>query len=220
MSSLKHSIHRRVHLERATPANRLRFGILERRQDYKLRANRYHEKERLFQALREKARTRNPDEFHFNMINSKLNKGRYEKIEKFNINESLSKEEKKLMSSQNLSYIKYRKSIDDKKIEKMESELQIIGYSTERKHLFFNDDENEVNSNCNDTIDKNLTKEIVKTITKSYKMLNDTIIRSSKLERIEGKLELQKNLLEKGRRRKIIDNNGKVNFVWYPKRKK
>lgn len=114
MSSLKHSIHRRVHLERATPANRLRFGILERRQDYKLRANRYHEKERLFQALREKARTRNPDEFHFNMINSRLNKGRYEKVEKNCINESLSREEKKLMSSQNLSYIRYRKSIDDK----------------------------------------------------------------------------------------------------------
>lgn len=114
----------------------------------------------------------------------------------------------------------FKSLIYSQKIEKMASELQIIGYSTERKHLFFSDDENEVNSNCNNTIDKNLTKKIVKTITKSYKMLNDTIIRSSKLEKIEGKLELQKNLLEKGRRKKIIDNNGKVNFVWYPKRKK
>lgn len=115
MSSLKHSIHRRVHLERATPVNRLRFGILERKKDYKIRAKRYHEKENLLKSLSEKARTRNPDEFDFGMVNSRLENGRYKKIgSNLSYGNLTNAEERKLAESQNLTYVNFRKSIDEK----------------------------------------------------------------------------------------------------------
>ncbi|KAH8741926.1 hypothetical protein FG386_003121 [Cryptosporidium ryanae] len=120
MSSLKHSVHRRVHLERATPASRLKFGILERKKDYKLRAIRYHEKENLFKSLSEKARTRNPDEFDFNMVNSRMENGRYKRINGRKEDRlssqnlfSMNSAERRLAESQNMTYVTYRRSIDE-----------------------------------------------------------------------------------------------------------
>ncbi|OII74504.1 uncharacterized protein cubi_00057 [Cryptosporidium ubiquitum] len=235
MSSLKHSIHRRVHLERATPVNRLRFGILERKKDYKIRAKRYHEKENLLKSLSEKARTRNPDEFDFGMVKSRLENGRYKKIGSELPNGGLtSPEERKLAESQNLTYVNFRKSIDDKKIERMEKELTLFGQNMQRSHLFFDDEheqpEANLQKNKSDTKkvkglasisnSENLSNEIVKNITKSYKILNDTIARSKNLDKVSKHLELQKNLKSKGKKKKVINKDGNTEFVWYPKRKK
>ena len=73
----------RAHKERAQPANRLhKFGLLEKKKDYKLRAADFHRKERRLQALRAKARNRNQDEFAYGMLNKKLrNKVRYEDLD-------------------------------------------------------------------------------------------------------------------------------------------
>ncbi|KAF7457469.1 U3 small nucleolar RNA-associated protein 11 [Cryptosporidium felis] len=242
MSSLKHSVHRRVHLERATPVDRLRFGILERKKDYKVRAKRYHEKENLFRSLSEKARTRNPEEFDFGMVNSKLVNGRYKKMDSKPSNGDLTSVEKKLAESQNLNYVNFRKSIDDKKIERLEKELSLFGQSVKRNHILFDPDDDTatnqipqgrnsdtlrtktdsripVNANNFDKFE-HLPDKVANTLTKSYKILNDTIARSRNLGRVSKHLELQKNLQSKGKKKKVLRKDGNFDYVWFPKRKK
>lgn len=63
---------RRTHKERSAPAGRGRFGILERHKDYIQRAKNYHLKTKRLNAMKEAARFKNPDEFYFGMIKSKI----------------------------------------------------------------------------------------------------------------------------------------------------
>ncbi len=67
MSSLRNSLHRRSHKERSQLSHRTRLGILEKHKDYVLRARDYHSKQDRINRLREKAATRNKDEFYFSM---------------------------------------------------------------------------------------------------------------------------------------------------------
>lgn len=115
----------------------------------------------------------------------------------------------------------------------MEKELTLFGQNVQRSHFFFDDEneqskcnpqENKVNKKTKDlissSISNNLSNEIVRNITKSYKIFNDTITRSKNLDKVSKHLELQKNLKSKGKRKKIVNKNGNTEFVWYPKRKK
>ncbi|MCJ1449448.1 MAG: hypothetical protein MMC23_009968, partial [Stictis urceolatum] len=70
MSSMRNAVQRRSHKERAQPKEREKWGILEKHKDYSLRASDYNEKKRRLKILRQKAAERNPDEFHFAMMNS------------------------------------------------------------------------------------------------------------------------------------------------------
>ncbi|KAK6588933.1 hypothetical protein RS030_283703 [Cryptosporidium xiaoi] len=227
MSSLKHSVHRRVHLERATPAKRLRFGILERKKDYKLRAIRYHEKENLFKSLSEKARTRNPDEFDFKMVNSRMENGRYTKINggkegKFSSQSlsSMNSAERKLAESQNMTYVNYRRSIDESKIKRMEKELTLFGENFERNHTFFSDDDSEEKDKYKtNNADEYLSNGIIKNLTKSYRIMNNIKARADSLRKVSNHLELQKNMQSSERKRKIINSDGKTEIIWHPKRK-
>lgn len=75
-SSLKHSVKRRVHLERpsADPSKKPR----ERKKEFKVRATQLREKEMLRAQLERKAALRNPDEFNFRMKSLKLVNGMLE----------------------------------------------------------------------------------------------------------------------------------------------
>ena len=55
----------------ACRAARRKYGLLEKKKDYLLRANDYHKKEAALQHLRRKAEERNPDEFYFAMQSSR-----------------------------------------------------------------------------------------------------------------------------------------------------
>ena len=70
-STFKNVIPRRKYRERAQPQHREHLGLLEKKKDYKARAQNYHKKEDMMNRLREKATLKNDDEFYFKMIKGK-----------------------------------------------------------------------------------------------------------------------------------------------------
>eukprot|EP00188_Purpureofilum_apyrenoidigerum_P005208 Plantae.Rhodophyta-Purpureofilum_apyrenoidigerum.ctg6581.p1 GENE.Plantae.Rhodophyta-Purpureofilum_apyrenoidigerum.ctg6581~~Plantae.Rhodophyta-Purpureofilum_apyrenoidigerum.ctg6581.p1 ORF type:complete len:251 (+),score=67.74 Plantae.Rhodophyta-Purpureofilum_apyrenoidigerum.ctg6581:502-1254(+) len=74
MSSFRNAIPRREHRERGQLNARQKLGLLEKKKDYKLRARDYHQKQNRLRALKEKAAFRNPDEFYFGMVNGAAGK--------------------------------------------------------------------------------------------------------------------------------------------------
>lgn len=70
-SSLRNAVKGRSHKERGQLAHRSKLGLLEKKKDYVLRARNYHSKQNTLRRLREKAATRNKDEFYFAMTNQR-----------------------------------------------------------------------------------------------------------------------------------------------------
>ncbi|KAL8968573.1 MAG: hypothetical protein Q9183_002399 [Haloplaca sp. 2 TL-2023] len=104
MSSMRNAVQRRNHKERAQPAQREKWGILEKHKDYSLRAKDYNEKKKRLKILREKAAERNPDEFSYGMLSSKTD--RYGRRIQDRGNQSLSQDAVKLLKTQDAGYLK------------------------------------------------------------------------------------------------------------------
>ncbi|KAJ3361467.1 hypothetical protein HDU91_003893 [Kappamyces sp. JEL0680] len=142
MSTYRKAAPRRTHKERAQPVSREKFGLLEKKKDYVLRARDYHRKEDALKLLRQKAAFRNPDEFYFGMINSKTVKGEHVVARKAGFdNESLA-----LMKSQDASYVQLQQSINKKKIEKLKDSIHIVETKGAAKpnHILFVENEEKV----------------------------------------------------------------------------
>ncbi|CAG8444838.1 5580_t:CDS:2 [Ambispora gerdemannii] len=247
MSSLRNSVQRRNHKERAQPYKRERYGILEKHKDYVLRARDYHAKQERLKKLREKAYFRNPDEFYFKMINSKTKGG----VHASERNDAFSGDVIKLLKSQDLNYIKTQRDIGKKKIEKLQNQLHFLVTNDDEdnervenegtknmknfdpaKH--FNTLPELVNRKFNRPRIEMLEKQVLvspedsKQLQKmqnernsKYKELVDRLEREEKFVTLEQELITQKNLISKGRRKKIgIDKNGLAVYKWKNDRKK
>ena len=55
--------------------DRTKFGLLERKKDYRARAEDFHRKDKALQSLQRKATERNPDEFYFAMEKARTQSG-------------------------------------------------------------------------------------------------------------------------------------------------
>ncbi|KJE90194.1 Utp11 protein [Capsaspora owczarzaki ATCC 30864] len=146
---------RRTHKERSQPADRARFGLLEKKKDYKLRAADFHSKERRLRALQQKANTRNPDEFYFGMIKSSTDRGVHKARRNDNMHSSeyqqggkrggmsaarierkaktdahhLNQSELRVLKTQDRSYVNSKKMMERSKIEQLRASLHMIDTS-------------------------------------------------------------------------------------------
>ncbi|XPT03027.1 hypothetical protein M3J09_012130 [Ascochyta lentis] len=152
MSSMRNAVQRRNHKERAQPAEREKWGLLEKRKDYKLRAADHRQKKAKLKLLSEKARDRNPDEFSFKMMSSSVDsKGR--KVADRG-NEALSMDVVKLLKTQDAAYIRTmlqqvrreRQKLEERLVLEEQGEVRALkdgGDARSGKHRVFVEREEE-----------------------------------------------------------------------------
>jgi len=227
-STMRNAIKRITHKERAQPSWRKKLGLLEKHKDYVERAKDYHKKQNYVKKLRLKAENRNNDEFYFKMNNSEVRKGVHHDVK----NGSLDVATVKLLKTQDMGYLVHKKSIDDRKIEKLKNNLHMIGDQEPKSHKVFLETENELESfdiakhfdtatelvsrhfnrprmarlSENSVIENDkIYKEILKKRPKAYDELSKRINRGEKIKNVVNKLQVQRNVMGKGTKRKIKD---------------
>ncbi|OAK97497.1 U3 snoRNP-associated protein Utp11 [Phaeosphaeriaceae sp. SRC1lsM3a] len=121
MSSMRNAVQRRNHKERAQPVEREKWGLLEKRKDYKLRATDHKQKKQKLKLLSEKARDRNPDEFSFKMMSSRVDKQGRKVADRGN--QALSIDVVKLLKTQDAGYIRTMLQMVRKEREELEKKL-------------------------------------------------------------------------------------------------
>lgn len=111
MKNLKRAVPIRKYQERGQPQRRAKFGLLEKKKDYKERAIDYHTKEDQLNKLREKAALKNPDEFYMKMGKAKMIDGKLLTTEE-------KRDHKKLIIDQtkNISLVLLKKQIEQEVI--------------------------------------------------------------------------------------------------------
>lgn len=216
----------KTHRERHQPQAREHLGLLEKKKDYKLRAKDYNEKKEVLKSLRKKALNKNPDEFYFHMVNSKLtDSGHRDLVSKKVKNNVQSEEQIKLLQTQDLKYISTRRLMESKKIEKLKNTLHLLDSDTKPKNthtIFVNSEDEKRKLNLaqkfdtepeilgrsynrlkkKDLLSKNILEDadedvIEKTQYKAYKQLQQRVHREKQLTIAEEKMRIKRLLREK-----------------------
>merc|ERR1712019_134077 len=148
MASLKSAMKggQRMHRERSQLDKRKHLGLLEKKKDYVTRARDFHKKEKVIKKLQQKARDKNPDEFYYRMITEKTKEG----VHTVQKQTKYTGDQMKLMKTQDMNYVTLKKTIESKKIEKLQKRLHHIGEfdGEERQHIFFVDTKKEEEEFC------------------------------------------------------------------------
>lgn len=138
MGILQHQIQKKQHRERAQPQERKKWGLLEKKKDYKLRAADYHAKQAELKLLKKRAEERNPDEYYHQMTRTQLNEDA-NKV-RTNMGQALSNDAVKLLKTQDSGYVRTQIAQEQHNIERLQNELIFGGTG---KHTVFVDDVEE-----------------------------------------------------------------------------
>ena len=247
MAKLVHNVQKKQHRERSQTQSRARYGLLEKKKDYKLRAADYHKKQAALKALKEKAKLHNPDEYYHAMTRKKTDDKGILISERDN--EVLSVEQAKLLKTQDVNYIRTMRLNELEKIEK-EKEGKLFGAlgkhtvfvdSIEEQESFnpeefFDTDaalldnrENRLRMNqlydnsglltLNDLDIDTKNKLDLKKL-KQYKLLQRRLKKEKELKEVESIMSKNLEKMKKGNKKKVVDSNGKVHFKWKNERKR
>ena len=142
LKNIKKYIPRRKYRERSQNERRKKLGFLEKKQDYKIRAEDYHAKEKKYKNLKEAARTRNPDEFYHKMIKAKIIDGEHVQFP-----DDKTLEQKIVTNTQFINLVNFKKSQLEKEAEKLKYRLQLnknlFEGGNKSTHTLYYDDEEE-----------------------------------------------------------------------------
>lgn len=245
MAKLVHNIQKKQHRERSQTLDRARFGLLEKKKDYKLRADDYHKKQAAIKALKAKAAQYNPDEYYHAMTRNRTDDRGILISDRGN--ELLTVDQVKLLKTQDSNYIRTMRLNELRKIEK---QRETLAFKAQGKHTvfvdnkeqqqqfkpeeFFNTDKDLLNRRENRlTIDQlESNKKIVNNMdeivrerlnekkVKLYKALKSRLEKERQLKEVGNRMEQQKELMKKGNKKKIVDGNGNTLFKWKTQRKR
>ncbi|KAK4152225.1 small-subunit processome [Chaetomidium leptoderma] len=134
MSSLRNSVQRRSHRERAQPLERQRLGLLEKKKDYQKRAKDYNKKKAVLKSLRQKAADRNEDEFYYGMMSRKgpgasLTRGKAYtgNVDGDRGNKAMDVDTVRLLKTQDLGYIRTMRNVAAKEVRALEERFVLAG---------------------------------------------------------------------------------------------
>jgi U3 small nucleolar RNA-associated protein 11 len=139
--SLRHVVHKRVHLERHQPKQRKKLGYLEKHKDYVLRAKDFHRKQDKIKKLQRKAYFKNEEEFSRKMVNMQIKDGRARKKVK-----GKTQDEVALLDSQDAVYVGMRERADKKAAKRAMENLHFLDAEKNNKHVLFLDEDELQNS--------------------------------------------------------------------------
>ena len=205
LKNIKKYIPKRKYRERSQNERRKKLGFLEKKQDYKIRAEDYHAKEKKYQNLKEAARTRNPDEFYHKMIKAKIIDGEHVQFP-----EDKTLEQKIVTNTQFINLVNFKKSQLEKEAEKLKYRLQlnknIFKEGNKSTHTLYYEDENEYL--------EEQKKEKERELLKKKRKKNETI------DINEEKEENNKELNDSKNNNKILSPENKELINIYKQRKK
>ncbi|CAK7305990.1 Probable U3 small nucleolar RNA-associated protein 11 [Vulpes lagopus] len=192
----------REHRERSQPGFRKHLGLLEKKKDYKLRADDYRKKQDYLRALRKKALEKNPDEFYYKMTRVKLQDGVHVIKE---TKEEVTPEQLKLMRTQDVKYIEMKRVAEVKEVEQFDIATHLRTAPELVDRVF--------NRPTIETLQKEKVKgvypadstevRIAKERQKQYNCLTQRIEREKKLFVIAQKIQTRKDLLDKTQKVKV-----------------
>ncbi|BBN16101.1 U3 small nucleolar RNA-associated protein 11 [Marchantia polymorpha subsp. ruderalis] len=223
MSSLRNAVKRKTHKERSQPSTRSKYGLLEKHKDYVLRAKDFHKKETEIKILKEKASFRNPDEFYYKMINSQTVNGVHRDKKG---GKEYTQEEIMLMKTQDFRYVLNKAQAESKKVERLQSVLHQTAQPASNTHVYFAEDSAEAVELAPGAVEKRTKlppKRIRKKQESAYRELEERKERAEKLKSLTLTMTMQKQIMGKGRKRKLDGGQEGVSepvFKWRQERKK
>ncbi|KAG7863748.1 hypothetical protein KL919_001063 [Ogataea angusta] len=248
MVKLVHNVQKKQHRERAQPQDRARFGFLEKKKDYRLRAADYHKKQAQLKILKQKAKLRNDDEYYHSMTRRKTDKDGVLIAERGN--EVLSNDEVLLLKTQDANYLTMTRQSEARKIEKEMKNLD--SFKGAGSHTVFVDSEEQLEqfdpvqyfdtdasllgkrenrlrksqlSGLADGVsdgpvvpelaeDGYLKHKLELKKLKKLRLLEQRMEREEKLKKLQATVELQKQLMKKGEKKKVQTKDGRTVFKW------
>jgi len=222
------------HKERSQPAAREHLGLLEKKKDYKQRADEHHKRQNTLKALKRKALSRNPDEFYFKMVRTKLEDGEHKSEDTV---PTYTPDQLKLIESQDIKYVNFKRSLELKKIDRLKSSLHLLDVPgrPQNKHVVFLDTKKEVkefdaakyldtdpsivdraynrprlgtlaSQRISGTLSDTALAESAVERNRLYTQLNKRIERERQLHIIAQKMETKKQLMDKKLKRKKVSD--------------
>eukprot|EP01132_Coremiostelium_polycephalum_P011726 gene11726-14352_t len=159
--NLKRLLPNRVKKERSQPESTLKHGFMERHKDYVIRAKDFNEKKEAIKKLKLKAALKNPDEFNFKMISSKLVDG----VHKEKSKTQLSSKEIIDIKTQDILYLQSKRLAEENKIKRLEGQLRMDDDTDPTQQIIYVDNEDDVKhfsaTKYFDTVPEAFTGEIV-----------------------------------------------------------
>lgn len=246
MTRLVHNVQKKQHKERSQVALRQKYGFLEKKKDYRLRAADYHKKQAALKALKEQAANYNPDEYYHAMTRRRTDdKGILLSEPEA---ELLSVDQVKLLKLQDVNYVRTMRLHEAKRIaaEKQQVMLQASGKHTvfvdlaeeQRKFdaaKYFDTDASLVERRQNrlrldqlelnkgvvaQTLLADTRKQQQKEKLAHLRQLKLRLERERQLKEVEQRMDLEREMLKKGAKKKIVEADGTTRFQWLQIRKR